>query len=204
MSGNNMDKLIPEVFAEMRSNLNQSASRTGAGAGAGATPATGPTTQSLMHELDSLDRILTTVKQLNTSVSGAVATDLAKVHSVCVSSNRLLDAWIGVQSQAGYVHRLMSEPAYISHLKESGAEDTASPFEREVQLESDSVERLKQLVAQEREKQREKVTTQSQARVGSRGSDIKGGATASRIAKPRTTTTTAQSRPVRTRKLFRR
>lgn len=179
MSSQNMDKLIPEVFAEMRSNLNQSTQRH--------ARSQGPTTQSLMHELDSLDRILATVKKLNGTISGAITTDLHSVHSVCVSSNKLLDAWIGVQSQAGYVHRLMSEPAYVSHLKESGGE---SKFEEEVLLESSSVERLKQVIAEEKGK----------ARASAAASATAASTHTSRIAKPRTTS----QRPVRTRKLFRR
>lgn len=126
----NVDKLIPQIFDEMRSNLDSISYRM----------TSAITTQSLMNELESLDKIIKVIDGINDSVIDMIPNHIGKMYDVCHSSNVLLDSWVGIQSQAGYIYRLMSDPVYINHLKEEGINRS---FEDEVKLENESIDKLK-------------------------------------------------------------
>lgn len=125
-----VDKLIPQVFDELRSNMDSLNYNS-------ISPIT---TQSLLTELENLDKITDIIDSVNNSISNAIGTNIDKIHEVCESSNKLLDSWIGIQSQAGYIYRLMGEPTYVHNLKEDGIENT---FEEEIKLENETIEQLK-------------------------------------------------------------
>lgn len=125
-----VDKLIPQVFDELRSNMDS----------LNYNSISLITTQSLITELESLDKITEVIDSINNSINSVISTDIDKIHEVCQSSNKLLDSWIGIQSQAGYIYRLMGEPTYIQNLKEDGIENT---FEEEIKLENETIEQIK-------------------------------------------------------------
>lgn len=129
-----VDKLIPQVFDELRSNMDSLKYNS-------LSPIT---TQSLITELENLDKITEVINSINGSISDVISTDIGKIHDVCQSSNKLLDSWIGIQSQAGYIYRLMGEPTYVQNLKEDGIDNT---FEEEIKLENESIEQIKKEIA---------------------------------------------------------
>ncbi|CAB4255838.1 similar to Saccharomyces cerevisiae YGL061C DUO1 Essential subunit of the Dam1 complex (aka DASH complex) [Maudiozyma barnettii] len=129
-----VDKLIPQVFDELRSNMDSHQYPHQS------TIASPITTQSLINELENLEKITQVIEQITSSVKHNIPKDIDRIYEVCQSSNKLLDSWIGIQSQAGYIYRLMGEPSYLRHLREDGIEHS---FEEEVKLETESIEQLK-------------------------------------------------------------
>ncbi|SMN21240.1 similar to Saccharomyces cerevisiae YGL061C DUO1 Essential subunit of the Dam1 complex (aka DASH complex) [Maudiozyma saulgeensis] len=131
-----VDKLIPQVFDELRSNLD-SLQYNRHQTKISPSPIT---TQSLINELENLEKITKIIEEITSSVKDNIPKDINKIYKVCQSSNKLLDSWIGIQSQAGYIYRLMGEPTYLRHLREDGIEHS---FEEEVKLETENIEQLK-------------------------------------------------------------
>lgn len=110
MDSSTINKLIPQLFEEMRSNLgrdtadmNQSSQNSTI------------TTQSLLKELEVLDKIIPMVESVDNSLRISVPQHLDRINEICKSTNTMLDSWINIQSQADYIYKLMSSPNYIEH-----------------------------------------------------------------------------------------
>lgn len=110
MDSSTVNKLIPQLFEEMRSNLgkdtvdvNQSSQNSII------------TTQSLLKELEVLDKIIPMVETVDNSLRMSVPQHLDRINEICKSTNTMLDSWINIQSQADYIYKLMSSPNYIEH-----------------------------------------------------------------------------------------
>ncbi|CAI4039214.1 hypothetical protein SMKI_07G1910 [Saccharomyces mikatae IFO 1815] len=131
-----IDKLIPEIFNEMRSNLNKTTSKSPKSKGIKATndvlatnnsirPFNSITTQSLLKESESLDKITAMIRNVTDALKKNLPVYVGQVHEVCKSTNSILDSWINIHSQAGYIHKLMSDQTYLKLINDKlKSEDT--------------------------------------------------------------------------------
>ena len=119
-----IDKLIPQIFNEMRSNLNNTTNKFPKSTGGGASDNISAdsnsirsfnsiTTQSLLKESESLDKITAMIKNVTAALKNNLPVYVNQVHEVCKSTNSILDSWINIHSQAGYIHKLMSDQTYL-------------------------------------------------------------------------------------------
>ncbi|KAL3230074.1 DASH complex subunit DUO1 [Nakaseomyces bracarensis] len=100
-----INQLIPQIFDQMRTNVSGRDDKQRPSA----MVDEGITTQSLLKELETLDKIIDTIKRVDDVVKGALPSHMNKIHHVCKSTNRMLDNWINIQSQAGYAYQIMEE-----------------------------------------------------------------------------------------------
>lgn len=105
MDNSAINQLIPQIFDQMRSNVSTREDKPRPSA----LIDEGITTQSLLKELETLDKIIDTIKRVDTVVKGALPSHMKKIHHVCKSTNRMLDNWIDIQSQAGYAYQIMED-----------------------------------------------------------------------------------------------
>ncbi|CCF55902.1 hypothetical protein KAFR_0A04670 [Kazachstania africana CBS 2517] len=142
-----INKLIPQIFDQMRSNFDLTTRNK-----ISVAPTSAITTQSLLQELESLDKIIDMIDNIDKVLAGAAPKNIARIHEVCKSTNTILDSWINIQSQAGYIHRLMNKPAYVENLRNKlkGADGSV---EQELNFEVEEVERLKQEIERQKQKQ---------------------------------------------------
>ncbi|SCU81370.1 LAFA_0C04390g1_1 [Lachancea sp. 'fantastica'] len=133
MEGNGLDnsainKLIPEIFDQMRSNLSigPSGKPLKPFVSAAATPSS-MTAQSLLEESKCLDEIIPVIQTLNSSLSSAGPQHLKRIRETCESSNKVLDTWIRIQSQAGYAYELMNDESYLEFVTAAQQDQTLTP-----------------------------------------------------------------------------
>lgn len=125
-----IDKLIPQIFNEMRSNLNSTANKSSKGTQNDANnenilatntfirPSNSVTTQSLLKESESLDKITAMIQNVTGALKNNLPVYVDQVHDVCKSTNSILDSWINIHSQAGYIHKLMTDQTYLKIIKD--------------------------------------------------------------------------------------
>lgn len=156
MDNSAINELIPQIFDQMRSSLQRNAIHDKSMNAmvpkkSGSTQHklnhdidhlhSAVTIQSLMHEMENLDKLIAMVKNLDTVLSSALPKHLNRIHEVCESTNRMLDHWIDIQSQAGYVHKLMEDENYVKSIAE-GNENISEI----IKTESIAIEKLKSQV----------------------------------------------------------
>ncbi|XDT40016.1 DASH complex subunit Duo1 [Nakaseomyces glabratus] len=100
-----INQLIPEIFDQMRHNAART--RDAKKPSAMVEESGSITTQSLLRELETLDKVIATIRSIDSVVKGALPSHMNKIHHVCKSTNKMLDNWINIQSQAGYAHHIM-------------------------------------------------------------------------------------------------
>ncbi|CEP63015.1 Duo1p LALA0_S07e00474g [Lachancea lanzarotensis] len=93
---------------------------------AAATPSS-MTAQSLLEESKCLDEIIPVIQTLEASLSSAGPQHLKRIRETCESSNKVLDTWIRIQSQAGYAYELMSEEPYLDFITAAQQDQTLTP-----------------------------------------------------------------------------
>lgn len=153
MDTSTVNELIPQMFDQMRSNMgtnnskriNNSVPLTQAG-----SPSSAITTQSLLKELEALDKIIPMIETVDDALQKALPSHLNRIHEICKSTNAMLDSWINIQSQAGYIHRLMSSEAYLRTTSQSSSEDIPRA-EEVIAAEVREIEKLKQAIVEEEE-----------------------------------------------------
>lgn len=111
---NTINKLIPQIFDQMKSNFDVATSNMHSVV----TQNSSITTQSLIQESESLDKIIYMIEKLDKTLRTSSPSNITRMHEVCRSTNTILDAWIDIQSQAGYVHNMMDNKQYIKYLEE--------------------------------------------------------------------------------------
>ncbi|SCU78093.1 LADA_0A03796g1_1 [Lachancea dasiensis] len=122
-----MNKLIPEIFDQMRSNLSLAPSNSGFKPFVSAKAPSSMTTQSLLEESKGLDEIIPVIQKLEASLNTAGPQHLKRIRETCESSNRILDTWIRIQSQAGYAYDLMNDPSYVECITTTQNNDNLTP-----------------------------------------------------------------------------
>lgn len=107
------------------------------------------TNQSLLRELESLDKIIPMIETVDDALQKALPSHLNRIHEICKSTNAMLDSWINIQSQAGYIHRLMSSEAYLKTATSQSASEDIPRAEEVIAAEVSEIEKLKQAIAEE-------------------------------------------------------
>lgn len=123
----NINKLIPEIFDQMRSNLSIAPSTKGARPFLSQKATSSITTQSLLEESKSLDKIIPVIQKLERSLSTSGPQHLRRIKKTCESSNKILDTWIKIQSQAGYAYELMSDESYLEYVTAAQKDESLTP-----------------------------------------------------------------------------
>ena len=136
LDDNTINKLIPQIFGEVRSTIDAANQQHITSI----MDTSSITTHAVSIELDNLDRIIPLIERIDECMKTVLPNNMERLHEICKSTNAILDAWISVQSQAGYIHQLMDEPMYISDLKENGL-DNEGGLEKELGLEIESLKR---------------------------------------------------------------
>ncbi|AAS50528.2 AAR161Wp [Eremothecium gossypii ATCC 10895] len=111
-----LDELIPQIFDQMRTNQ-----LDGSGAAAWGTAAV--STATLLKEMEQLDQIIPVLQQLNESLRRSTGENLSRIRRTCEAVNRVLDTWIKIQSQAGYVGELMDDSEYLSYMEKTRGDE---------------------------------------------------------------------------------
>ncbi|AET38584.1 Duo1p Ecym_3072 [Eremothecium cymbalariae DBVPG len=108
-----IDKLIPQIFDQMRSNQLNNTKTNG-----GSLPLfmSSVSTPTLLKEVEQLDSILPVIKHLNNSLRHSTSDNLNRIKKTCESVNKVLDTWIKIQSQAGYVSELLDDKEYLKYI----------------------------------------------------------------------------------------
>lgn len=161
----NINKLIPEIFDQMRSNLSLAPLAGGIKPFVSSKSSSNLTTQSLLEENKCLDKIIPVIQKLNSSLSSSGPQHLKRIKETCESSNKILDAWIKIQSQAGYVHELMSDQSYLEYVSAT-QENEALTAEAFVQRKEAQVASLKRTL-EEKQQLRESVKKEQEVRSSS-------------------------------------
>ncbi|CCC69900.1 hypothetical protein NCAS_0D03190 [Naumovozyma castellii] len=146
-----INKLIPQIFAQMRSNFDTATSSSSI-TDSNQVHRSNITTQSLLNELESLDKIITMVQNLDKTLKNATPKHIDRIHHVCQSTNTILDSWINIQSQAGYINRLMSDPLYLKFAHEQLVTGDTTTADEYLNLEQEEVEKLKRQLELEQQK----------------------------------------------------
>lgn len=155
-----LNNLIPQMFEEMRSNLGKGAED---GNNHTASQNSVITTQSLLRELEVLDKIIPMVENVENSLNLSIPQHLDRIHEICKSTNSMLDSWIDIQSQAGYINRLMRSSAYLKHASALTTTDGTSGDEL-LAAEIKENESLKEQLKQEQDKEIARKDAQNQTR----------------------------------------
>lgn len=224
MSSNTLDnatinKLIPQIFDQMRSNLNSSTTTTAAAITKKAKQQflinnSSITTQSLLKESEMLDKIIPVIENLNESLRNATPQNLQRIYETCLSTNKVLDAWINIQSQAGHIYDLMDSEQYLEYAKAVQQDEklTAEQFlqskKKEVQELIEKKEEKKRsrdlLALKQEEKKQELRKNQSRSGVRASGIPRKTNMTAPGARSSTTRTGNRITKPEYARKMFSR
>lgn len=145
-----IDKLIPQMFDEMRYNLGNNNSYKKGNKEKHSSSAI--TTQSLLNELENLDKIIPMIESVDNSLQSALPSHLDRIHKICKSTNTLLDSWINIQSQAGHIHKLMSSKEYLEYSSAHINEDSSINSKELIEAEEREIEDLKRQINIEEEK----------------------------------------------------
>ncbi|CCE64999.1 hypothetical protein TPHA_0J01780 [Tetrapisispora phaffii CBS 4417] len=143
----NIDKLIPEMFDQMRSNFESKLNspihnRTKNNK----LVSTNISTQSLLKELEALDKIIPMIENINKNLKSVLPSHITKIQETCKTTNMILDSWISIHSQAGYIHQLMTKQQLNGDIDTSTIEKSKSEVNElkkvyeELQNKRDSVE----------------------------------------------------------------
>ncbi|SCU83870.1 LAME_0C07074g1_1 [Lachancea meyersii CBS 8951] len=117
LDNSSINKLIPEIFDQMRSNLSLGPSGKNMKPFLSAsTTSSSMTAQSLLEENKCLDEIIPVIQTLESSLRSAGPQHLKRIRETCESSNKILDSWIRIQSQAGYAYELMDDKSYLEYV----------------------------------------------------------------------------------------
>lgn len=136
----NIDQLIPQMFDEMRSNLSNQ--RNSHDKNKDGLPIV--TTQSLLRELEALDKIIPMIENIDRGLRNALPSHIAKIQETCKSTNQILDSWINIHSQAGYLHKLMNS---VQKIGNGGTNSNDKLVE-----ETAEVEKLKKILQNEQQR----------------------------------------------------
>ncbi|CUS21270.1 LAQU0S02e09912g1_1 [Lachancea quebecensis] len=158
----NINKLIPEIFDQMRSNLSLASTAGGFKPFVSSKSSSSLATQSLLEESKCLDKIIPVIQKLNSSLSSSGPQHLKRIKETCESSNKILDAWIKIQSQAGYIHELMSDQSYLEYVS-AAQENEALTAEVFVQRKETQVASLKRTL-EEKQQLRESAKKEQEVR----------------------------------------
>ncbi|AMD19819.1 HCL332Cp [Eremothecium sinecaudum] len=121
ISAQNIDKLIPRIFDQMRSNQVNNTKKT-----VETTPwftSSSISTSVLLKELEQLDKIIPVIKHLNGSLRNSTMDNLSRIKMTCRSVNKVLDSWLKIQSQASYVGELMDDDEYLQYIEETKGDE---------------------------------------------------------------------------------
>ncbi|GCE98925.1 DASH complex subunit duo1 [Zygosaccharomyces mellis] len=171
-----LNKLIPQMFEEMRSNLGKGPDDTNNHPNSQNSVIT---TQSLLKELEVLDKIIPMVENVENSLKLSIPQHLERIHEICKSTNSMLDSWIDIQSQAGYINKLMRSSAYLRHTSTLTTTNGTSSEEL-LAVETKENEYLKEQLRQEQGKEISRKNLQTQPKQD----QLKGAQTNSRVTKP--------------------
>lgn len=155
MDSSAVNKLIPQLFEEMRSNLGK-----GPDGSHQSSHNSVITTQSLLRELEVLDKIIPMVENVNKSLQMSIPQHLDRINEICKSTNTMLDSWINIQSQAGYIYKLMNSPNYLKHASVQVREQGTTSDEL-IAAEVQRIDALKEQLRQEHEKDALRKSAQS-------------------------------------------
>ncbi|CCD26739.1 Duo1p NDAI_0I01700 [Naumovozyma dairenensis CBS 421] len=154
-----INKLIPQIFDQMKSNFDATTTTMGSRTRRDTTnfsmSSSFTSTQSLLKELESLDKIIGMIENVDKTLKSASPQHLNRIYEVCKSTNTILDSWIDIQSQAGYITRLMNDPVYLKYSSDQlFNDDNADEY---LALEVEETEKLKKQI--EIEQQRKLLAT---------------------------------------------
>lgn len=155
MDDSTVNKLIPQMFDQMRSNLGIKAGDQGDGDGHHqkfTAQGSSINTQSLLKELGSLDKIIPIIEAIDSSLQKAVPSHLNRLHEICKSTNAMLESWVTIQSHAGYVHNLMDSEKYLKYCDTQLKAGEPVAAETVIAEEMKEIQSLKQQIAQEQNK----------------------------------------------------
>lgn len=148
-----VDRLIPEMFDQMRSNLEMSSFDKVQGKGYQKMSYDSlVNTQSMLRELETLDKLIPMFESVNNSLQKAVPSHLRRIHEICKSTNAMLDSWVNIQSQAGYVNKLMDSEEYVKYSEAQLRKDDSVTAETVISEKMKEIETLKQQIADEKAK----------------------------------------------------
>ncbi|SCU99608.1 LANO_0F02674g1_1 [Lachancea nothofagi CBS 11611] len=127
LDNSTINKLIPEIFNQMRSNLSMAPSTKGIKPFVSTKTPSSITTQSLLEESKCLDEILPVIHKLESSLHSAGPQHLRRIKETCESTNKILDTWIRIQSQAGYAYDMMNDSSYLEYITAAQKNDALTP-----------------------------------------------------------------------------
>ncbi|QLL34992.1 hypothetical protein HG536_0H03680 [Torulaspora globosa] len=150
---NSVNRLIPQMFDQMRSNLGMNSFDQVKGKDyQTASHNSLVNTQSMLRELETLDKLIPMFESVNNSLQKAVPSHLRRIHEICKSTNAMLDSWVNIQSQAGYVNKLMDSEEYLKYSEAQLRKDDSVTVETVISEKMREIEALKQQVANEKAK----------------------------------------------------
>lgn len=155
MDNSTVNKLIPQMFDQMRSNLGIKSLGQVNGKDhriAGSSSSSSINTQSLLKELETLDKLIPMFESVNSSLQKAVPSHLGRLHEICKSTNTMLDSWVNIQSQAGYVNKLMDSKEYLEYSDAQLRKGDSVNAETVIAEKVREVESLKQQIENEKAK----------------------------------------------------
>lgn len=151
MDSSTVNKLIPQMFDQMRSNLGMKGfdqvndSRTAKNSSNSLV-----NTQSMLKELETLDKLIPMFESLNDSLQKSVPSHLERIHEICKSTSTTLDSWVNIQSQAGYINKLMDSEAYLEYSDAQLRKGDSAKAEALITEKTREIESLKQQVEAEK------------------------------------------------------
>ncbi|QLG74319.1 hypothetical protein HG535_0G02030 [Zygotorulaspora mrakii] len=146
-----LDKLIPQMFDEMRYNLGNKGTLKKPAADKSSSSII--TTQSLLKELAALDKIIPMIESVDSSLQTALPSHFDKIQEICKSTNTVLDSWINIHSQAGHIHELMGSTEYLKYASAQSKDGQTVNAKELIQAEEEEIESLKQEIVREKDKQ---------------------------------------------------
>lgn len=152
MDDSTVNKLIPQMFDQMRSNLGIKPREHDDGHGHyldSSAQGSAINTQSLLKELGSLDKIIPMIEAVDSLLQKAVPSHLNRLHEICKSTNAMLDSWVSIQSHAGYVHNLMDSDKYLKYCDTQLNSGDAVTAEAIIAEEMKEIESLREQIANE-------------------------------------------------------
>lgn len=149
------------MFEEMRSNLGKASDDSNYQPNSQNSVIT---TQSLLRELEVLDKIIPMVENVEDSLKSSIPQHLDRINEICKSTNSMLDSWIDIQSQAGYINKLMSSADYLKHTS-TLAEGEGADSEELLAAEIKENESLREQLKQEEDKEVARKNAQTQTQV---------------------------------------
>lgn len=152
MDDSTVNKLIPQMFDQMRSNLGIKPRERDDGHGHylnSTAQGSAINTQSLLKELGSLDKMIPMIEAVDSLLQKAVPSHLNRLHEICKSTNAMLDSWVSIQSHAGYVHNLMDSDKYLKYCDTQLKSGDAVTAEAIIAEEMKEIESLREQIANE-------------------------------------------------------